>query len=460
MLSPITDATAGMAGQMCVPGTDPNPAFEHAMNNTVTIVAVKGDAVAHIGTGFFVAGTDGMTLGTVDHIAVHIANAPPGVQYYVKPCGGDQAGELLEVKVGARDPGNDLAVLTVESPTNYTGIETAPDGSAQLGEAVRVPGLTGGGAIRCALAGGTISAVEVELLDGRYVVPEENLIGLDITGHPGNSGSPVVDANGQLVGVLTAGEIKGGTELVSVYIPLVGRWDIWVVSKRVGIGVLYAIKSEEFAVLVERHQADSASPEANESAVEVEEGLPSLFPGAELPDIDDAEGTRQFLIEYLQQYDDPGAADLRDALLEGDMSGVDLRDALLREGEIAAVLRDALLREGDMGSLVEELPDIDDVERMEGLPADNDPLLLPEIAYEPQPWPPIGWPPPVPPADDDPRLIESVVDFVRGLAVEKLAVGNALADRITGTGGIDELIDGGSEAAELDVPDLDVPLPG
>ena len=215
-------------------------------------------------------------------------------------------------------------------------------------------------------------------------------------------------------------------------------------------------------MLVERHQASSASPEANESAVEVEEGLLPL-----LPDIDDAEGTRQFLIEYLQQYDDPGAADLRDALLEGDMSGVDLRDALLREGEIAAVLRDALLREGDMGSLVEELPDIDDVEKMEGLPADNDPLLLPEIAYEPPPWPPIEWPPPVPPADDDPRLIESVVDFVRSLAVGKLAVGNALADHITGTVGTDELPGtggpiggGGSEPAEPDVPDLDVPLPG
>ena len=455
MLSPITDATAGMAGQMCVPGTDPNPAFEHAMNNTVTIVAVKGDAVAHIGTGFFVAGTDGMTLGTVDHIAVHIANPQPGVEYYVKPCGGDLKGELIKVEVGARDPGNDLAVLTVESPTNYTGIETAPDGSAQLGEAVRVPGLTGKGAIRCALAGGTISAVEVDLMDNPYYdVPEENLIVLDITGHPGNSGSPVVDANGQLVGVLSGAEIKGGLEQVSVYIPLIGRWDILVGSKRVGIGVLYAIKSEEFAVLVERHQASGAISEANESAVEVEEGLLPL-----LPDIDDAEGTRQFLIESLQQYDDPGAAVLRDALLqEGDMSGVDLRDALLREGEIAAVLRDALLREGDMGSLVEELPDINDVDLLLpqelGMSREAAARIEAEAARLEAMWAEL--------TEGQEGLSSSTVNYVR-----ELLVGNALADQLEGPAGQNELPGtggplggGGIDATEPDVPDLDLPLPG
>ena len=402
MLSLKTNATAGIApGPMGEnPGTagdGSNPALEHAMDNTVTIVVETGGEMKTRGTGFFVAGTDGMTVVTADHVVDDFAGISgilrhaAGDKLYIRPCGGDQAGELLEVKVGARDTDNDLAVVRLESPTDYSGIVIAPDGSATLGEGVWILGTPRG--LRCSVMKAYVSTMDS---------PEKSELQLHVATHGGESGGAVIDNDGRLVGVLVSGNVAyldadGDGEPDDVDGD--GKPDFWV-----DYTISYATKSEEVKELVERYQAIRENSMASESA---EDGFSaSLFNVDELPDIDDVEGMEPFEIG----------------------------------------------------------PDNPDFWRgREGLELDlNDPQVLKLIEIVRGGQTP-------PPADNDPRLIESVVDFVRGLAVgnAKLAVGNALADQLAGPVGTNELPGtggpiggGGSEAAELDVPDLDVPLPG
>ena len=392
MLSLKTNATAGIApGPMGEnPGTAGDgsiPALEHAMDNTVTIVVEKGGEVKTLGSGFFVAGTDGMTVVTADHVVDDFAGISgilrhaAGDKLYIRPCGGDQAGELLEVKVGARDTDNDLAVVRLESPTDYPGIVIAPDGSATLGEGVWILGTPRG--LRC-----SVMKAHVSTMDS----PEKSELQLHVATHGGESGGAVIDNDGRLVGVLVRGPVN------EIDVDGDGKPDFWV-----DYTISYATKSEEVKELVERYQAIRENSMASESA---EDGFSaSLFNVDELPDIDDVEGMEPFEI------------------------GPDNPDFWSGRGHILDL---------------------------------NDPEVLKLIEIV------TGGQTPSP-ADNDPRLIESVVDFVRGLAVgnAKLAVGNALADQLAGTVGTNELPGtggplggGGSAPAELDVPDLDVPLPG
>ncbi len=146
--------------------------------NPITSPTIKR---ASTGTGFFVS-PDGHLLTN---------------QHVVDDCGEVRlAGEDKALRVLVTDAQNDLALLTTGKAATAT-LPLRTDGVAQ-GEAVFAYGYPYQGALA---AGGSISAGYVNALSG--LSNNSNQIQISIPIQPGNSGGPVLDRKGRLVGVIS-----------------------------------------------------------------------------------------------------------------------------------------------------------------------------------------------------------------------------------------------------------------
>lgn len=244
------DGPPGVAG-----GIDPE-ILEHAQENAVTIYSVavdeNGEVIMELshGSGFFIGGTEGQLIGTAAHVV-----EPPDfplpegaqVQTFVRVDGGEMEGTVFPVNPpsdAAVDGVNDIAIVDIGQTTGYTGIEVAPEGSANLGEEL----FTISTPVDPTL-GGTVGRTSVASEDGQRVTGEEteDVIQLDGIMHGGQSGGLVIDSEGRLVGIITHGANA------SPYFPEGNE-----------LTISFATKSERLAELLEEYRA---SPEFLNSGV-------------------------------------------------------------------------------------------------------------------------------------------------------------------------------------------------
>ena len=112
-----------------------------------------------------------------------------------------------EVTVLGRDPINDLAFLKIKNVDNLTPAKIGDSSAAQVGQKVVAIG-NALGQYQTTVTSGIISGVgrPVTASDGTSANTEqlENLIQTDAAINPGNSGGPLVDLNGEVVGINTA----------------------------------------------------------------------------------------------------------------------------------------------------------------------------------------------------------------------------------------------------------------
>ena len=448
MLSSKRNVTAGIApGPTCeMPGADgASPAIQNAMDNAVTIEFKVDGKMKVAGSGFWVGGPEGRILATNNHVVKGILAQypdPKKADIFVRPCGGDRKGELIEVKVGEKDPGNDLALLISKKPTDYSGITIAPEGSADLGETVWVLGGIGGLYYRCVLDKGSISALEADLIaDWPKNFPhKESVIIVDGDSAPGNSGSAVIDALGRVIGVVFGGVSSTTVTLI--------------------------VKSEKLTPLIERQLEIRKNSMTTEPAVE--EGLSALFMDVDEIDAD----LREILgMSHVEQVPD---GDLPVNLLRYDNPPQKVNELLSSEDvdEIDADLREILGM-----SHVEQVPDkIPDSDMPAVALNKRPPDPPPEPPCPPEPDP--SWPPKPDPCPDrntnslhqqwveanPPNEQDSLssVDWGR-----EFAVGKAFADLLAGgpsplfglPGSIGGPIGGIEVEPELDFgPGFDVPL--
>lgn len=110
-------------------------------------------------------------------------------------------GSERQAEIAGRDPGTDLAVLTVE--TEDRPIAPAdPEVAVRTGQLVLSVGRNSEHGLRTSL--GTIGGVGAEWLTHRGGRIEQYIL-LDLSTYPGFSGGPLLDAEGRVIGVNTAG---------------------------------------------------------------------------------------------------------------------------------------------------------------------------------------------------------------------------------------------------------------
>jgi serine protease DegQ len=118
---------------------------------------------------------------------------------------GTHDGRTLPARFVGRDHSTDLAVLRVEGLD--VEVATPAEGTARIGQlALAVGSPSRSEAARASL--GVVSAVGGPLRTGRGM-RLERYIQTDATAYPGFSGGPLIDAQGNVLGIMTAGWSRG-----------------------------------------------------------------------------------------------------------------------------------------------------------------------------------------------------------------------------------------------------------
>ena len=106
----------------------------------------------------------------------------------------------FEAKIVGADPDSDLAVLQIDSPTRLPSIEMGSSDDLMIGETVIAIGNPFG--FSHTVTTGVISAVNRSIRTDERVFLD--FIQIDASINPGNSGGPLLNINGDLIGINTA----------------------------------------------------------------------------------------------------------------------------------------------------------------------------------------------------------------------------------------------------------------
>jgi len=113
-------------------------------------------------------------------------------------------GTRLPAKVMRKVSSQDLAFLTVQPPFPLDSFRFANSDQAPVGMPVFAMGRAQW--IEGALTGGEISAFGIDKIDG---VNRVTSFQIDFKAYKGDSGSPILDGNGYLLGMISAGQVVG-----------------------------------------------------------------------------------------------------------------------------------------------------------------------------------------------------------------------------------------------------------
>jgi serine protease Do len=127
-------------------------------------------------------------------------------------------GRNLVAKVIGADPRTDLAVLQISDTKNLTAVKLGDSSKLEVGESVVAIGNPGGNEFARSVTAGVVSATNRTLdLQGEASF---NLIQTDAAINPGNSGGPLVDYQGQVIGINSAKYAEQGFEGMGFAIPI------------------------------------------------------------------------------------------------------------------------------------------------------------------------------------------------------------------------------------------------
>lgn len=117
-------------------------------------------------------------------------------------------GTRVRAKIIHHVPGEDISFLSIEPPFPLKAISFADSDNLPIGMDVYTIGHSD--VLSGSISGGEIKSFGRESFDG---APHVTLIQINFRSYKGDSGSPVMDSHGNLVGMISAGESRGDITL-------------------------------------------------------------------------------------------------------------------------------------------------------------------------------------------------------------------------------------------------------
>jgi putative serine protease PepD len=173
-------------------------AAKKALRSVVSIVATDGQQTGE-GSGVVIS-SDGLIL-TNNHV-VEMAADGAGKLTVTLPDGSKESATIK-----GRDTASDLAVIKVDGHSDLTPATFGKSGDLQVGQTVLAVGSPLG--LEGSVTSGIVSALDRAITLGTEQQPNSaaaviDAIQTDAAINPGNSGGPLVDTNGNVVGINTA----------------------------------------------------------------------------------------------------------------------------------------------------------------------------------------------------------------------------------------------------------------
>lgn len=180
------------------PFSDITPLIEGTVtvwvNKGVRLVGNVGVPDRGIGSGFFID-HEGYILTNYHVIESEVDPSYEGYsRLFIKI--DEESGERIPAKVVGWDKNFDLALLKTEITPPYV-FSFAEDGNLELGDKISAIGSPAG--LMKTLTTGTVSAFS------RSIQPMSRSFQIDVPINPGNSGGPLLNENGEVIGVVFAG---------------------------------------------------------------------------------------------------------------------------------------------------------------------------------------------------------------------------------------------------------------
>jgi S1-C subfamily serine protease len=181
LLAPLSAAGSG--------ALDSQSIYQRVVGS-VAIIRVQGSGGTGIGTGFLV--DRGVVL-----TAAHVARTAESIAVDFSET------QVSDATVVGYDARRDVAVLRLSSPIAATPLEVVDTDAVQAGDPVVVIGTPRG-------RPGVMTTGEVRAMNVTFpgLVPKI-MIFFDAGVAPGNSGGPLINAQGQVIGVVVAGTTRG-----------------------------------------------------------------------------------------------------------------------------------------------------------------------------------------------------------------------------------------------------------
>lgn len=222
---------------------------EKGMPSSILVLAIKGENGGSSGGGFVV--------NSYGYVATNYHVVEDAVSIIVI----DSTGTQYTAQIVDYDAGVDLALLYAED-MDIKAATLADSSKAKLGETVVAIGCPTGSGSHLSVSDGIISG-----FDRTTSVSTESMIQTNAPLNPGNSGGPLFDSRGNVVGIVTA-KLFYGTGNDEEKIPLEG--------------IAYAIPINSVKETLDKWIAqDLTSPMLGISAVSVEAGNTYFYDGSE-----------------------------------------------------------------------------------------------------------------------------------------------------------------------------------
>lgn len=171
---------------------------------------------AVVGSGFVIS-QEGYILTNY-----HVIEAADLHRYEIKVMRHDGTAYTANI-VGTR-PDNDIAVLQIEGAENLSAAELGNSDAIRVGDTVHAVG-NPMGELEFTMTNGAVSALDRVISTSEAIAPV-NMFQIDAAVNTGNSGGPVYNDAGEVIGVVTAKYSKSGVEGLGFAIPINDAIDI------------------------------------------------------------------------------------------------------------------------------------------------------------------------------------------------------------------------------------------
>jgi S1-C subfamily serine protease len=175
---------------------------------SLTVGVVRGGFLGFTGGSGFVYNDEGYIVTNYHVVEGFEASIGIEVEFF--------DGDIVKGRFVAADPDSDLAVLKVDLPDDIDPLHLGNSSAIEIGEVVLVIGnpFGLGGTLTTGIVSQTKRSLDTE---SGFLIPD--VIQFDAAINPGNSGGPLLNINGEVIGVTTAGVPKEVGEGIGFAIP-------------------------------------------------------------------------------------------------------------------------------------------------------------------------------------------------------------------------------------------------